>query len=97
MYWGCATPRNRLAWLWIVLAASTGAALFVMGAAKLDACHYLQSVVPSCTLPPKAMLIAGAVLIVMALPPLLFFNGCSAPPAVKYPVSLPRFPPKPGA
>jgi len=80
VYWGCGTDRNRFAWLWVGLAGSTGAALFIMGAAKLDACHYLQSVLQECSLPPKAMLIAGAALMVMALPPLLFFNGCASPP-----------------
>lgn len=70
--------------LWVALTSSTGAALFIMGAARLDACNKTQHLtalaLAACANPAKAMLVAGAALMVIALPPLLFFNGCAAPP-----------------
>ena len=94
MYWGCGTRRNRLAYLWIAASGTAGVALFIAGAARLDACRHLAAaagaqasgaplppaLLPACGTPPRAMLLAGAALIFMALPPLLFFNGCAAPP-----------------
>jgi hypothetical protein len=84
VYWGCGTERNRAAWAYVVTMAATGAALFILGAAKFDACRRLppETTRPGdCGAPPRAMLIAGAAMIVAALPPLLFFSGCAAPPA----------------
>lgn len=39
-------------------------------------------------MPPKAMLIAGAALILLAVPPLLFFAGCAAPPEADAPLKV---------
>ncbi|KAI8474607.1 MAG: hypothetical protein J3K34DRAFT_518130 [Monoraphidium minutum] len=84
VYWGCGTRRNRLAWAWVLALGGAGVALFSMGAAKLDACKYISLVLGSegstCSFSPKSMMLAGAALIVAALPPLLFFSGCAAAP-----------------
>ncbi|GBF91183.1 hypothetical protein Rsub_04852 [Raphidocelis subcapitata] len=88
VYWGCSTARNRLAWAWVALAGSTGATLFVLGAARLDACNRAAASgggggggSGSGCVASKAMLIAGSALMLLALPPILFFGGCAAPPS----------------
>jgi hypothetical protein len=80
VYWGCGTDRNRLAWAWVALAGSAGVSLFLMGAAKRNDCNHEIPYVPECVIAPNAMLIAGAALALLALPPLLFFSGCAPPP-----------------